>query len=156
MNVSSLLLLKGNEWWSEVSIRLSNQCGQAIELQNATINFVSHENINTSFWGEFGNIAYPINLLQITSQPSGTNYIASLSLQMPSEEWSNTQLAQGQSITIQYGLPFSPKTYEPNSVKVYLQGEVEQASSLLLVNQTTKPDGVEQSPVGEFKKHPGF
>lgn len=141
----------GDEWWSNISLKVTNQCGKSVDLQNATITFGNAENLNTNFWGNFASVVYPDNNLQITSQPNGSSYTASLSLHFPEQDWANTKLANGQSITLEYGGTASG--YDASSAKVYLNGQAVQVGNIDLTNNTPKPSGVSQDPWIDIKSN---
>lgn len=135
----------GNEYWSNINIKLTNNCGKSVSLQNSTFTFTSSKPLNTSFWGTFGSVAYPDNNLQITSQPTSNNvYTASLTLHFPEESWANNQLANGQSITLSYGSDNGD--YNPSSAKFYISGaQPVQVGQLSLSNTTPQPNKVAQA-----------
>lgn len=138
----------GNAWWTQVSLKLTNNCNQDVDFQNSTITYNNDANINTNFWGTFDPISYPDNNLQITSQQiSAGNYLASFSLHIPENDWSNSILPKGRSITIQYGISadVNKPTYDASSVKVYVDGtQPVQAGEINLTNITAQPAGVTQ------------
>lgn len=134
----------GDIYWYNINLKLTNNCGRDVDFQNSSVTFGSGDNLNTSFWGEFGPITYPDNPLLITSQPTGTGgYIASLSLHIPEESWAKSILPNGQSITLQYGAAFA--SYDQNSVKVYVSGGPVQTGQINLKNTTTKPATISQT-----------
>lgn len=139
----------GNQWWSNVTLKLTNRCGQNVNFQNSTVTFNSNANINTNFWGTFTPLTYPDNNLQITSQIiSSNNFLATFFLHIPEDPWSNSLLPDGQSITIQYGVPYdvNKPTYDVSSVKVYIEGaQPVQTGEIDLTNITAQPSGVSQS-----------
>lgn len=134
----------GNQFWSIVSLQLKNNCGQTVDFQNSTITFNNASNLNTSFWGKFGQITYPDNNLQITSQPlAGGGFLSTLFIHIPETDWANSKLINGQSITISYGT--ATADYDPNSAKVYLSGSSPQTGEIDLINSMAKPAGVDQA-----------
>lgn len=132
----------GNSNWVTVSLTIKNNCKQTVDLQNMVTTFINSSNLNTSFWGNFGPIAYPDNSLQITSQPIGDTFLASFSLHIPEETWANSKLQDGQFITIIYGTPHAD--YDPLSVKVYLSTPI-QTGAIDLNNASAKPANVTQN-----------
>ena len=94
----------GNANWNNVSLQLKNNCGKTVDFQNASITFENGTALNTNFWGTFSPLSYPDNKLQITSQLSNNgNYLASLSLHIPEEDWANSKLPNNGIITLYYG-----------------------------------------------------
>ena len=141
--VTGVFKKTGDQWWVNVELKLTNTCGQAVDVQNMSVTFNSADNLNTSFWGQFGSVAYPDSALQIRSQANGSSgYLSSLSLHFPEANWANKQLGNNQSIILQYGAASS--NYEPNSVKVYLNGQQIQVGQIDITNTTAKPSGVSQ------------
>lgn len=135
----------GNDYWSNVSIQITNQCGQNVDMRNTTLTFNNADNLNTNFWGSFGSISYPDNSMQITSQPNGQSYISSLSFHVPDNDWSNSLLANGQSIVLQYGA--ATAGYDANSAKVYVDGQAVKTGTLVLNISGNKPDTTSANPV---------
>ncbi|AUH73803.1 glycosyl hydrolase family 18 protein [Legionella sainthelensi] len=133
----------GNSNWQTVSLKLTNNCSQGVDFQNSAITFSNASNLNTTFWGNFSPLSYPINTLQITSQPQASgNYLSSLSLQFPNNyPGANSILPQGSSFTIIYGEPAAD--YVANSVHVYLNSPVA-TGTINLVNTSAQPANVAQ------------
>lgn len=73
----------GTNSWQTVSLKLTNNCEQTVDFQNSTVTFSNGSNLNTSFWGNFSPLSYPVNNLQITSQPQSGTYLSTLSLEFP-------------------------------------------------------------------------
>jgi chitinase len=117
--VKGVFSKSGSQHWSNITLKLTNQCGIPVDFQNSRITFINSDNLNTSFWGNFNSLTYPDNNLQITSQPNtDASYLASFSLHFPEQSWANTTLANQASITISYGS--SSAGYVESSVQVYL------------------------------------
>jgi len=144
--VTSTFNRKGNKQWTTVFLKLTNTCGIDLDFQNVTVTFQNNVNINTVFWGKFAPLTYPDNYLRITSQPSGSLYLSTLSLHMPEQPWSNSILPSGNSITIIYGIPYdvATQTYILNSGNVYLNGNNPNTGTITLSNATIKPQDVSQ------------
>ncbi|RMX15001.1 hypothetical protein EAS68_13170 [Legionella jordanis] len=140
--IASQFTATGNEHWKDISLKLTNNCGQAVDFQNATITFDNTSNINTSFWGNFDPLPYPDNALAISSQPSGSNFLATLNLHFPSWDGSTTMLPSGKSITLMYGAPADD--HIDGSTKVYL-GSTPSTGILNLKNNSSKPANVTQN-----------
>jgi chitinase len=147
--INSAFSQTGNQWWSEVTLKLTNNCGRDVDFRNTTITYNSSANINTHFWGDFNPLHYPDNNLQITSQEIGVgNYLASLSIHIQEDSWANSILPVGRSIAIRYGIPndVNVPTYDASSVKVYVDGaQPVQTGEINLTNITAQPSGVNQS-----------
>lgn len=142
--VASAFSKTGNASWSTVSLKLTNNCGQSIDLQNVLVTFANSTNLNTGFWGDFGSITYPDNTLQITSQPMPGGFLASFTLHIPEASWANSKLPNGQSITIHYGV--ATPGYNAASVNVYLSSTVPlQTGEIDLTNSTAQPSDVAQT-----------
>ncbi|KTD40478.1 glycosyl hydrolase family 18 protein [Legionella parisiensis] len=133
----------GTSSWKTVSLKLTNNCNQTVDFHNSTMTFSNGSNLNTSFWGNFSPLSYPVNNLQITSQPqSGGAYLSSLSLQFPTYPGANSKLPKGSSFTIIYGSPTAD--YIDNSVLVYLNSPTS-TGTINLINATAKPANVSQT-----------
>lgn len=135
----------GGPFWKDVSLQLKNQCGQTVDVQNTTITFINSTPLNTGFWGVFGNVTYPDNTLQITSQPDGTgNYLATLSFHIPEADWANSKLPNNATITLYYGAETAG--YNASSLKVYLPNNTPPSTgSITLLNTSAKPANVTQN-----------
>ncbi|CAM2921767.1 chitinase [Legionella steigerwaltii] len=132
----------GTSNWQTVSLKVTNNCNQTVDFQNSTITFSNSSNLETSFWGNFSPLSYPVNTLQITSQPQSGTYLSSLSLQFPTYPGANSKLPKGSSFTIIYGEPTAD--YIANSVSVYLNSPVS-TGTINLINATAKPANVTQT-----------
>ncbi|WP_240610478.1 hypothetical protein [Legionella qingyii] len=138
--ITGSLSSTGTKSWQTISLKLTNNCNQTVDFQNSTITFSNSSNLNTSFWGNFSPLSYPVNTLQITSQPqSNGTYLSSLSLQFPTYPGANSKLPKGSFFTIIYGAPTAD--YIANSVLVYLNSPVS-TGNINLINATTKPANV--------------
>jgi len=134
----------GDSNWYNIALQITNNCGSTVDFQNATITFNTMNSLNTNFWGNFSPLSYPDNNLQITSQSSsGSGFLASMLLHFPIASWANSKLPNGKSITILYGA--TSASYDPTSVKVYINGTPVQSGEIDLTNNTTQPSGTSQS-----------
>ncbi len=128
----------GSQFWQTVSLTLTNNCGQPVDFQNASITFQDASNVNNlDFWGNFAPLSYPDNQpLKITAQPQATgNYLASIYLHFPG----TSILPANASFTILYGAPAAD--FLPGSVNIYLNSVVG-TGQINLVNQSSKPADV--------------
>lgn len=111
-----------NGWGSEITI--TNHCqnaqgqNEAISLQDALVQFHSNEKLTGSFWGNFGNMAYPENH-SMSSQADGDGFAVSMSLAFPKgNQWwkpKNT-LDYGKSVSLQFS---TRPTTQVKSVKIF-------------------------------------
>jgi chitinase len=129
-----------------ISIKLTNNCGAAVDFQNSTITFVNATQLTQpSFWGNFSPLAYPDNNLAIAQQPATGGFLESMPLHFPEQPWANTILKVGQSFTILY---WNGKAdYNSSSALVYLntvQPPV-QTGEIDLSSNTAQPTGVSQA-----------
>ncbi|CDZ77335.1 Chitinase D precursor [Legionella massiliensis] len=134
----------GSSSWQTTSLKLTNNCNQAVDFQNSTITFSNASTLNSqTFWGNFSPLSYPTNNLVISSQQQGSGtYLSTLNLQFPNYSGANSKLPQGGSFTLIYG---SPKAdYVANSVNVYLGSPVA-TGNINLINTTAKPANLTQS-----------
>lgn len=132
----------GNTHWQTVSLKLTNNCSQTVDFQNSSVTFLSKNNLNATFWGNFSPLSYPVNTLQITSQPQAGNYLSTLSLVFPTWSGANSKLPKGSSFTIIYGEPVAD--YVAGSVSVYTNSPVS-TGNVSLSNATAKPANVSQT-----------
>ncbi|STY29504.1 chitinase [Legionella wadsworthii] len=139
--IESTFSATGDNYWKTITLTVTNQCGTTIDFQNATITFQNTIPLNTNFWGNFDPLSYPDNNLQITSQGSDKNYLATLSLHFPSEPWANSKLPANRSFQIKYG---AASDGHVGSANVYLNGGPVQTGSIQLKNDSAKPSDVVQ------------
>ncbi len=57
--VSATFSREGNESWQTTSIRLENTCGGPVDLDGAVVAFVDDQEIDTVWYSENGQTAYP-------------------------------------------------------------------------------------------------
>lgn len=133
----------GDNYWRTITLKITNNCSTAVDLQDAAITFQNKSALSTNFWGQFGSLSYPDNALNFTSQPDGNGtFTSSLRLHFPSYNGSNSKLDPGKSISIIYGTP--KDDFIKDSVKVYL-GSNDAAGSILFTNSTDRPANVVQT-----------
>lgn len=136
----------GNSYWKNVTLQLTNQCSSPVNLANTIITFKTQSAINTSFWGEFGELSYPEQPLNIISQqqPDGT-YLATIKIHFPSYPGSRSQLPANSFIKIKYGV--NSDTHMDGSVLVYTESTPPvETGKIVLKNMTIRPTGVLQTP----------
>jgi endoglucanase len=142
--IASQFSSSGDQYWKNITLKLTNNCTQPMDFQNSTVSFKSSAAINTSFWGNFGSLSYPDNNLTISSQPQGDGtHLATLNLHFPSYQGANSTLSVGGNIQIQYGA--AADKHIEGSTNVYLSGSTVQTGSIVLSNGTTKPTNVVQT-----------
>lgn len=124
-----------------ITLRLTNRCGKPVDFQNSTVTFLTSRALNTRFSGSFDPLSYPDNDLRITSQPSGTNYLASLSLHFPTTPGSNSVLPADMSIRIRY---YARRDNHIGSANVYLSENVS-VGNIQLTNASAQPTNVAQT-----------
>jgi len=141
--ITSSFSSSGGSNWKTIVLTLTNACGKTVDFQNSIIKFKTTIALNTSFWGFFSPLAYPVNSLQITSQGASGNYLASLGLQFPQETWANSKLPANRSIQIIYGAAIDAHV---GLADVYLSdGNVVQTGNIQLTNSNAKPADVSQT-----------
>lgn len=145
--ITSAFSNTGSNFWVNVSLTLTNNCGSTVDFQDASITFNDTTYLNgTSFWGNFYPLSYPDNQLTLMAQSTGSgSYLTSLKLHFPVEPWTNTLLADKQSFTLMYGAPKA--SYDSKSVQVYLNGSQPpvQTGEIDLTNATVKPANISQT-----------
>jgi hypothetical protein len=130
--------------WVDVSLKITNNCGKDINFQNSGILFTSNTKVNTSFWGTFSPLSYPINDLAITSiAESESDYTASLTLQFQDEPWTQTILKDKQSFTIQYGV--GDVNHKPSDAQIFIDGGSPVIGELDIANSSAQPAKVTQT-----------
>ncbi|MCE0723762.1 glycoside hydrolase family 5 protein [Legionella resiliens] len=133
----------GDQHWKTVTLKLTNNCSQAVDFQNSTITFKSKTSISTSFWGDFSPLSYPDNALNIASQlQTDGAFLATFTLHFPSYPGANSKLPVGSSFQIKYGV--SSDNHIESSVNVYT-GSVIESGILILNNASSKPANVSQN-----------
>ncbi|HVT62860.1 MAG TPA: hypothetical protein VHD33_05160, partial [Legionellaceae bacterium] len=66
--ISAQFTNTGDQNWKTITLKLTNNCNNTVDFQNATITFKNTSTLNTSFWGNFSPLSYPDNTLLISSQ----------------------------------------------------------------------------------------
>ncbi|RDI41317.1 chitinase [Aquicella lusitana] len=138
----------GNEYWSTVNLTITNHCAQAVDMQNAVIQFNSDKSLNTSVWGDFSAVSYPNPSPAAVSASEGDHYRTTIRLQFPEGDayWKpNTKLAAGKTIVLNYGE--AKPGYDADSVRVYLNQPPVETGTIELINQSSQPAGVSTTPV---------
>lgn len=138
--VKAVISSDGDRYWRNISLTLTNQCGQIIDFQNASVTFVSTTELDTKFWGRFTPLPYPDNNVITSQKQADGNYLASLKLHFPYTRVAN--LPAGGSIVIQYGAPNEGSV--PGSTRVYLNSPAA-TGTLELANSTAQPANVSQA-----------
>lgn len=138
--ITSQFNTTGNQHWKTVNLKLTNQCNQAVDFQNATITFKSTTPLTTTFWGEFSPLSYPDNALNISSQPqTDGKFLATLTLHFPTYPGANSTLPPASAFQITYGV--SSDNHVEGSVNVYT-GSVVESGTLILNSASAKPANV--------------
>jgi chitinase len=138
--ITSSFTSAGSQFWKNITLTLTNECDQVIDFQNSTVTFAVGAPLETSFWGDFGNLSYPDNVLTISSQPEGNgSHLAALQLHFPAQPWANTKLPPQRSIHIKYGV--EQDTHIEGSTKVYT-GHVISSGNIEFRNASAKPEHV--------------
>lgn len=144
--IASAFNAQGNQYYSTMTLTLTNQCGTDIDFNNSTITFQNNNNLNTSFWSAngFSPLSYPSNNLTITSQPSGGGYLSTLMLQFPTSSWVKSILPANGSIQITYGVANDGHV---GSANVYLSGGGSTVASgnIQITNSSAKGSDVSQN-----------
>ncbi|MBA2651722.1 MAG: hypothetical protein H0U73_05595, partial [Tatlockia sp.] len=138
--ISSVFSSIGDQHWQEISLKLTNKCNQTVDFQNSAITFINKANLNTSFWGDFSELSWPVNTLITSQLQTEGNFLSTIGLQFRQEEKHN--LPNGASLTIQYGQ--SSADFVADSVKVYLNS-TPATGSINLTNSTAKPASLLQN-----------
>ncbi len=143
--IASEFNASGDAYWKSITLKLTNHCDKAVDLQNATITFKSSTALNTTFWGDFSPMSYPDNTLNISSQSqSDGSFLATLSLHFPSYAGSSSTLPVGSSFQMTYGSNSAGQV--SGTTNVYLQTpDVGATGTLKLINQTSKPADITQN-----------
>jgi chitinase len=141
--IDSQFSATGDEYWKSMTIKLTNNCGKAVDFQNATLTFKSQTAVSTTFWGDFSPLSYPDNALNISSQAQtdGT-FLATLNLHFPSYPGANSKLPAGSSFKIEYGV--SSDDHLSGSLNVYLGTSVA-TGTITLINTSNRPINVAQN-----------
>jgi hypothetical protein len=109
----------GTQYWQHITLTLTNNCEHIVDFQNSTITFETSAPIDTAFWGDFGGMSYPDNVLNITSKRDvDGKYLAVLQLHFPEQSWATTKLPVHSTMHIKYGA--EADTHLEESTQVYL------------------------------------
>lgn len=130
----------GSPYWKSIVLKLTNNCGKAMNFQNAKVTYQSKTAVNTNFWGDFSPLAYPDNVLNISSQPQGSgSYTVTLNMHFPTYSTASYTLPKGKSIQLKYGVSSDDRI---DGTTVVFLNSVAATGSLNIKNNTTKPSGV--------------
>lgn len=140
--ITSAFTSTGSVDWKSIILKITNKCNKAVDFQNSTITFQNAIPLMTNFWGNFSPLAYPDNNTQITSQASGTGYLASLSLHFPSYPGATSVLPANASFQIMYGATAERHIGNAN---IYINGGSVSTGNIQLNNASAKPTDVTQT-----------
>lgn len=133
----------GDQWWQNITLKLTNNCGRTVDFQNASITFENRIALDTSFWGDFGPLSYPDGNLRIASQQqSNGNYLATINLHFPTYQGANSKLPTGSSISIKYGAKSAGQV--AGTTRVYVESPVD-TGAIQIRNTSSKPANVSQT-----------
>ena len=107
----------GNQYWSNVSIKLTNTSAADIDFRNSLIE-VNLPTAVTDVYGSYSPLSWPT--FNVNSTPSGSVNKVTIGLSFGTESWVKTTLPPNKSITVQFGVASTANpTSIANSVKVY-------------------------------------
>lgn len=89
------------QWWNNYTINITNTGDTPVELDNATISFVSQMTTPTPDWMGVG-ISYPV--LNSSSAPVNGNFNNTVVIDFAENGWTDAYLEPGNSVTLKYGL----------------------------------------------------
>ncbi|XOV78965.1 MAG: glycosyl hydrolase family 18 protein [Aestuariibacter sp.] len=89
------------QWWNNYTISLTNISSDAIDLDNATIDFSSAVTTSTPNWSGT-DISYP-SLTSSSTESSGSFY-NTLLIEFDDNSWTDAYLEPGNSVTLSYGV----------------------------------------------------
>jgi hypothetical protein len=140
--INSNFTSTGNNDWQDIILKLTNNCGKPVDLQDSAFNFLNSIPLNVNFWGEFSPLSYPDNDLKLISQPqSDGKYLTAFHLHFHVHSGSNSTLLDGKSIAIKFGALTESHI---GTVSAYLGVPI--ATGIITLNNTTsKPAGVSQN-----------
>ena len=107
----------GNQYWSNVSIKLTNTGTTDIDFRTSSIE-VNLPTPLSEVYGSYSPLSWPS--IKVNSTPSGSVNKVTITLIFGTESWVQTTLPPNKSITVQFGVPSAVNnTSIANSVKVY-------------------------------------
>lgn len=132
----------GDQYWQNIILNLTNHCPDAVDLNHAVIQFKDRQPINSVWYTDHGNTAYPDIAL------SSTDGIYTVVLTFDKgTPWAQpkTRLEPGQTVAINYGSP--GLGYTPGSAVVYSNQTLQEAGSLVVHQTMAEPVDIHQDPV---------
>lgn len=122
------------------TLKVTNNCNSAVDMQRAKISFESPVSIDTNFWGTFNPVSYPEGDLRITSSRIANNrFKASLTLNIPSWPRSNSILPKGQAIYIRWVA--KQQSYNDSTFSIDIANSAPVASTPVSINGQLKVCG---------------
>jgi endoglucanase len=140
--INSSFTSTGDKDWQDIILKLTNNCGKPVDLQNSAFNFLNSIPLNVSFWGDFLPLSYPDNDLKLTSQLQADNkYLVAFRLHFHVHPGANSILLDSKSITIKFGAVTESHI---GNVSAYI-GVPIATGTITLTNIMSKPVGVNQN-----------
>ena len=112
--VSATFSREGNESWQTISIRLENTCAGPVDLDGAVVAFVDDQEIDSVWYSENGQTAYP----ELALSSEGNTHAVAIAFPEYARGSALTELPGGGRVALHYGA--ASARYETGSVKVQL------------------------------------
>lgn len=127
----------GNQYWSNVSVKLTNTTNSNIDFRNNSIEINLPAAIN-DVYGSFTPLSWPN--ISVNSVAEGSLTKVTISLGFGTDNWVQTMLPPNNAITVQFGVPGAVNNQSvASSVKVYTSGPVEPAVGKITVKSPASP-----------------
>lgn len=127
----------GNQYWTNVSIKLTNTNTTDIDLRNSSIEVNLPTAVN-DVYGSYTPLSWPTIL--VSSVPNGSVTKVTINLTFSTESWVKTLLPPNQSITLQFGVASAVNnTLVSNSVKVYTNSPAPAPIGTLIIQSPQSP-----------------
>lgn len=115
--IKSEVQSSGNQYWSNVSIKLTNTGTSDIDFRNSSIELNLPTAIN-DVYGSYSPLSWPT--IKVDSVASGSVNKITIGLSFGTDSWIQTKLPASKSITIQFGVPSLVNNASiASSLKVY-------------------------------------
>jgi hypothetical protein len=127
----------GNQYWTNVSIKLTNTGTTNIDFRNSSIEVNLPTAVN-DIYGSYTPLSWPT--FTVSSTPSGSVTKVLIGLAFGTESWVQTLLPPKKSIVVQFGVAASVNNASVlNSVKVYTNTPVPTATGSITIKSPQSP-----------------
>lgn len=135
--IKSEVQSSGSQYWTNVSIKLTNTGTTDVDFRNSTIEANLPMAIN-DVYGSYAPLSWPT--ISVNSVPSGSVTKVTIGLGFGTESWVQTSLPPNKSITLQFGLGAAVNNASvANSIKVYTNSPTPATTGSITIQSPASP-----------------